>query len=74
MAALFGFKWIKEDDYEKSKRFRAGSGLYDGHGTWGEGSTRDEYLTECRESPKYKSSVWYVYERKQELVASRSSR
>ena len=31
-----------------------------GYNVWGEGGTRESYLSQCRGSPKYKRGVWYV--------------
>lgn len=41
-----------------------------GFETWGEGSTEEEYLNECRSSSKYEMGTWYVLEKEEALTSS----
>jgi len=41
-----------------------------GFDVWGDGSAQAEYLTECRDSEKYKKRLWCVYEKNHKPVSS----
>lgn len=41
-----------------------------GFDTWSEGSDRDQYLANCRASPKYKKGQWFVLSNGTNLLSS----